>query len=156
MRPLALSILLIVALPASANFDDSTYPAGSLAATVSQLPPVAFETDWFINTASTKRRVTVTFTGSTRPIRKDHKQLIDRWAKSLRIDPMIAELFETEIEVQEADKTYWLPVQQQLMEPFRKEVVADSFVELYVLLLGGLKNDAIFAVNEFRSQRPSL
>lgn len=156
MRLLALSILLIVALPASANFDDSTYPAGSLAVILSELPPVAFETDWFIDTASTKRRVTVTFTGNTRPIRKDHKELINRWARSLGIDPMIANLFETEIEVQEGEKTFWLPVQQQLMEPFRKEVEADSIVELYVLLLGGLRNDAIFAINEFRSQRPSL
>ena len=49
----------------------------------------------------------------------------------------------------QADSTYWMPIQDILLEPLKSEVPAGASVQLYLLLIGATKVGPVFVINEF-------
>jgi len=61
------------------------------------------------------------------------------------------DLFNTEVEIEQDSTTYWMPLQQSLVESFRREVAPGEKVTLYLLLMGEYKHSAVFAISGFDS-----
>ena len=103
--------------------------------------------------ASFPSRVKVRYTGDSRKISVERKQLIGDWIKTRQMDAQIGELFESEWKFVENGVEYWLPVQKQVASYFDKELKKGETVLLYVVIAGGRKTagkwDWVILVNEF-------
>ena len=99
-------------------------------------------------------RVTVRYLGKKRDLNQKRGTLIfDMWGKALQKDPgQLRRVFQKEIQVQDGQKTYWLPIQNVLLDPLEKEVGENGTVELWVLFIGAIERDFVFLVNEFQAQ----
>ena len=150
MRALLLSCLLLVATAPclAADFDYGAYQDSSLASAGSNLN-ISPEITWWLDAAHSKFHTVATFTGQVRPIPTETQVLINRWAKAMGHGETTAALFTSEIEVQQGNEVYWLPVQEQLVDALRGEVPAGRQVHLYFLLIGAYKLVPVFGVNEF-------
>jgi len=58
-------------------------------------------------------------------------------------------MFKQQMEIKEDKQLYWMPIQDVLVAPFKKEVTAGGQVDLYVLLMGAYRRAPVFAVSEF-------
>ncbi|WP_440225651.1 hypothetical protein ACQQ2N_10415 [Dokdonella sp. MW10] len=157
LRALAMSCLLVAhATPVLASgFDYAAYREASLAAVGSRLD-VPAGTTWWLDAAHYRFHTVVDFTGQVRVVRDEHRFLVERWAKAMGHGDAVAAMFTSkEIEVRQDDKTYWVPVQKQLIAAFRAEVPAGSEVRLYLILIGAHDGAPVFGVNEFAVARPS-
>lgn len=132
----------------AADFDYGAYKDASIAAAGSDLD-IAPEVTWWLDAAHPMFHTVATYTGNVRPIARETKGLIDRWAKAMQHGPQISGLFTSEIEVQQGDTRYWLPIQSQLIKPLREEVRAGQAAHFYILLVGAYKQVPVFIVNEF-------
>lgn len=98
-------------------------------------------------------RATVIYTGEMRTIGPERKFFIEMWGKASGVDPvMLAGAFEKEIQVQEDDRRYWLPIQNVLIPHLQKEVKKNGWVTLFVVFIGATGEDRVFLVNEFGEQ----
>ena len=151
MKLIALCILLLMASSASADdFDYSAYQATSLAAVIASanIDPRA---DYYFDVALPRYRTVGTFTGNSRAI--DHRvgDFISMWAYTDQLPTTYREIFNTEVELKQDSKTYWMPIQQSLVEFFRREVEAGHKVTLYLLFMGEYNHSAVFAICGFDS-----
>src|SRR5262245_48894292 len=98
-------------------------------------------------------RVKVTYTGEVRKISATRKQFIADWAKTRQLSKDLVALFDEELLFKEGKVEYWLPVQQQVIPYFQKELKVGDSVELYLIWIGARRElgvtDWIFLVNEF-------
>jgi hypothetical protein len=89
-----------------------------------------------------------------RKILPQRKELIERWGEAFNINPHIIQIFQYEMLFLEDSTEYWLPVQNQLLPLFQKELKKGDKVDLFVMAIGTLtypdKTDWVFIVNEFR------
>lgn len=94
------------------------------------------------------------YTGSSRPVSKDKKNLFKLWQGSVGYDPEILTLLENEYLFKECDKEYWIPVQKQVAAYFPKEMKAGDMITLYLMAVGGLKVtekwEFVYLVNEYQ------
>ena len=99
-------------------------------------------------------RVTVRYLGKRRDLKPKRGMFIsDMWGKALGKDrEMLARTYQKEIQVEENGRTYWLPIQNILLEPLEKEVGKNGTVELWVAFIGSIEEDLVFLVNEFQAQ----
>ncbi len=99
-------------------------------------------------------RVTVRYLGKTRDLNKQRGTLIfDMWGKAFGKDrEMLARTFQKEIQIQENNKTYWLPIQNVLLDPLEKEVGKNGTLELWILFIGAIEEDSVFLVSEFQAK----
>lgn len=150
MKALLLSCLLLIptATCMAGDFDYGAYQDSSLASVGSNLD-ISPEITWWLDAAHSKFHTVATFTGQVRPIPDETRGLIDHWAKAMGHGKAIAAMFTSEIEVQQGNEVYWLPIQEQLVGALREEVPAGREVHLYVLLIGAYKLAPVFGVNEF-------
>jgi len=151
MKLVALSILLLIATSASADdFDYSAYQPTSLA----QVIPGAYvdpRADYYFDSALPRYKTVGTFTGKTRPVAPRIGDFIAMWAKTGQLPEAYRDLFNTEVEIEQDSTTYWMPLQQSLVESFRREVAPGEKVTLYLLLMGEYKHSAVFAISGFDS-----
>jgi len=106
-------------------------------------------------------RVEASWNGETRLISKDMSELIKLYDDVLRPkltkDVSFHDMFKTEVLVTDNDREFWLPIQEHILEAFKKEVGPVKKVRLYVLYLGCVaKRPAPVAVviSEFQAARP--
>ncbi len=105
--------------------------------------------DRVINTAEEKYRVQVTHLGGRRPLPESTRTLIVDWARAVGVESQLISAFKQEIEVAEAGKSYWLPVQDVLLPHMGRELAAGDSVRLYVMWIGYVETRWVFLVNEF-------
>lgn len=84
-------------------------------------------------------RARVQFSGSSRPISSDHKDLIKTWEKLQNVDRKLTSLYENEFLFKECDKEYWIPMQKKVSESLLKEARANDTITLFVVHIGGRK-----------------
>ena len=109
------------------------------------------EADYTIEAGNFQYEVIATWTGKHRELRASTLGLIERWVKALRKSPDVAKLFEHEVELSAGGVSYWLPIQNSLVEPFVREVQPQARLKLFIMYIGALKSDKLFIINEFRS-----
>lgn len=99
-------------------------------------------------------RTTSIYMNIIRKILPQRKELIERWGEAFNINPHIIQIFQYEMLFLEDSTEYWLPVQNQLLPLFQKELKKGDKVDLFVMAIGTLtypdKTDWVFIVNEFR------
>ena len=104
-------------------------------------------------------RARVTFTGESRPLPAERKELIELWVGTYGIDERYLKLFENEFLFKEGSDEHWLPVQTPVSKYFDKELRKGDEVEVYVQFVGGKREKGsdktvwIFLMNEF--QKPT-
>lgn len=149
MRTALLPLLLFVTSSAlAADFDYGAYQPAKLAEVASSLD-VDPRADYWFAADYPRYHTQATFTGKIRPIDPGVKTFIAMWIKATGHPVTDAKMFRTQVEIKQDDAVYWLPIQQVLVEPLKKEVAAGGQVDLYVLLMGAYKHTPVFAVNEF-------
>lgn len=84
-------------------------------------------------------RARAQFTGSSRPISSDHKDLIRTWEKLQNVDRKVTSLYENEFLFKECDKEYWIPMQRKVSENILKEAKVNDMITLFVIHIGGRK-----------------
>ena len=98
-------------------------------------------------------RVRVIYTGRSREIVPYKKEFISNWLKSRQEDMKYADLFKKEMLFVEDGIDFWIPVQEQVIPYFEKEIKRKEQIILFTIYLGMTKNeknfDPIFVVNDF-------
>ena len=79
------------------------------------------------------------FTGSSRPISQDSKDLMRIWEKLLNVDKKVVSLYETELLFKECNREYWIPIQKKVSEKILDEAKANEMITLFVINVGGRK-----------------
>jgi hypothetical protein len=148
--PLLLALLLFSARAVSAGFDYSAYQPAELAdVTNSIADEVDPRADYWFDASHPKYNSVVTLTGKRRPIAPGLKDFISKWVRTMGHPASDIEMFQTEIEVSQGSTNYWVPIQQQLLEPLDTEVTAGEEVRLYILVMGAYLHTPVFSVAEF-------
>ncbi len=150
MRALLAVLLLATTSFASwgGEFDYASYRSSSLPDAVAQLG-VDPRADYWLDASTPKYQAVAVFTGKTRPISPNTKALMSYWATALPESSGHMALFTVEAEMTQDDSTYWMPIQDILLEPLKSEVPAGASVQLYLLLIGATKVGPVFVINEF-------
>jgi hypothetical protein len=149
MKTLLLLVLLVIAPAAlGAEFDYAAYKDSSIAAAGSNLG-IDPRADYWLDAAHARYHTVGAFTGKIRPLQPGTRSLLQKWAKAMGHGQDTAALFASEIEVRQDGVTYWLPIQQMLVEPLQREVAPGSRAHLYILLVGAYEQVPVFAVSEF-------
>ena len=103
--------------------------------------------DYTIEAGDVKFAVPATYTGERREIGKIRRDLLRRWSKTLQ-HPV--DYCEHEIQVRAGNDSYWLPLQNPLLQPFIQEAPAGSSLRLFIMYIGANSEDRLFVVNEFQ------
>jgi len=105
---------------------------------------------------SFQSRVRVIYTGTSRKVSDQRKELISIWLITLGKPKELLDLFETEYLFTEDKVEYWLPVQKQVASYFGEELKKGDTVTLFVAWLGARREaksvDYIFLTNEFEAK----
>jgi hypothetical protein len=87
-------------------------------------------------------RVRVIYAGSTKPIAKDKKRLIEDWARRFAGSPEhYTKPYETEALFTEEGAERWLVVHKKLLPQLKEELKKGEAVDLFVIRLGGVRSD---------------
>ena len=140
-------VAFFISTVANAGWDD--YKPYTLAAVIAEQPHPS-TADYRTTAGDFPYLVNVGFTGQRRPLLPQKRRVIEQWVKSLRLNPGALSLYEEEFGFLEAGVTYWLPVQQQLISHFAKELKTGDTIRLYVVWIGSTKSESVFLVNEFQ------
>lgn len=106
-------------------------------------------------------RVTVTYTGQSRPISPKRKELINHWLRiwygyDTQVRDKYVKLWDMEFLFTENLIEYWLPVQTPLIQHLQSELKKGDDVTLFVAWVGARKEadkiDWVFFVNEFEKE----
>ena len=85
-------------------------------------------------------KMTVTFSGIARPLSKERRELLDRWAIKFNYDPAYTERYEQEYLFFQNEHKYWIAVQKPVIPYLLKQIKEGKEVELYLLSgVGGLR-----------------
>lgn len=105
---------------------------------------------------SFQSRVKASYTGTSRKVSDQRKEVISLWLKTLGKPKEILYLFENEYLFTEDKVEYWLPVQKQVASYFTKELKNSDTVSLFIVWLGARKDaksvDYVFLTNEFEAE----
>ena len=105
---------------------------------------------------SFQSRAKVTYTGTSRKVSDQRKEVISLWLKTLSKPKEHLDLFENEYLFTEDKVEYWLPVQKQVASYFGEELKKGDTVTVFVAWLGARKDaksvDHIFLMNEFEAE----
>ena len=104
-------------------------------------------------TSMNKYRVTGNYLGSPRKIKFSLRMRINSWARALGVDKFIYGLFTHEIQMMENGKSYWLPVQKNLVPFMQDELSNDQVIDLFVVFIGVFRGSPVFLVNNFKKTR---
>ena len=149
MRTNLLILLLFVATSAAgADFDYGAYQPANLADISGHLD-VDPHADYWFAADFPRYHTQATFTGKMRPIGPGVKAFIKMWIQATGHPAADAEMFKEQVEIKQDAVVYWMPIQQVLVEPLKKEVTIGGQVDLYLLLMGEYKHVPVFSVNEF-------
>lgn len=112
---------------------------------------------FFIMTQTFPTRATLIFAGTVRPIAEDDRQLLVRWAKTMRIDTSLVLDYREEWLFREGQAEYWLPFQEETAESMRPVVQKGDSVTVWAQFFGGVKRGShtswVFPVMRSQSYR---
>lgn len=154
MRALQIALLLGMLLPSMARaFDYDAYKPAVLVQ-VAPKPEVIPDSSvvYHLDAAHSRYKSRVKFTGRIRPLKDDVRYFLSLWIKTMQHSKAYEELFQSEIEVTQGSLSYWMPIQKQLVDPFVGEVGSNGTADVYVLLIGAINREPVFAVSEFEAQ----
>jgi hypothetical protein len=102
---------------------------------------------------SFQSRVSLVYSGESRPLPVEDAVLLDFWRKMLKEQAPLAEEFATEVLFKEGSTERWIVVQKPLLDPLSKEVRSGQTVTGYVIWVGAIKAgkrwEWLFAMNGF-------
>lgn len=165
MRLLLLSLALAALLPAARaaaqeqGFPWHLYTPNTLAAVAREHEADATkypDKGQLVFTAGRPYRVVLVYTGKSRPVPAERKELLKLWAGTYGVGERVVELFEHEYLFKEGGAEHWLPVQGPVTKHFPKELSEGEEVEIYTQFVGGKRDedsgrpDWLFLVNEFQ------
>jgi len=134
----------------AADFDYAAYEDIELSAADVSLP-VDPSVNYLLDAAQPRYHTVATYTGKTRHIDRATKSFIATWVKATKHPRSYRRFFQHEVEIVQGSKTYLMPIQEILLSPFKREVVAGTKVHLYVLLMGAASRAHVFAISEFNA-----
>jgi len=109
--------------------------------------------DYFYTASDFATKATVLYLGKTRTIPPQRADFLARYLGKMRGHPEWVDLYKREILCREGDAEYWLPIQDSVLEYFRKEVAAGTQVYVLATWAGAISvddsTDWVFLVNEF-------
>ena len=148
MNRITMTLLLLgLSMSAAAQeFDYDAYKPATLSQVTTSLP--AHTADWFAD-GHPRFRTRAIFTGRVRQASKELKDFIVCWVEAKGHPVAYAGIFQQEIEISQDGVEYWTPIEDVLLEPLQAEVPPGAPVDLYLLLMGGQRDQAIFAISEF-------
>lgn len=151
----SLFVLLACLLPTASaqEFDHDAYRQSTLADARTSLALDARIAHLY-DAAHSKYRVDATFTGGMRPTDPATTRFISQWVIAMRHPPEYGRMFGLEVEIAQSGTTYWMPIQDSLVGPWKQEATAGGDVELYVLLLGASNQLPVFAISSFSAGTP--
>jgi hypothetical protein len=148
MKNIVLIVTLLLSSFANADFAYTEYKPGTIRSAISALD-IETELDYLFEMGTYKYLISAKYTGNNRKITEPVKNYIVKWARATGKPKETENLFRYEVEIEQERNLYWLPLQEQLFEPFIKEVEAGGSVSLYIMTLGALKQNPILGINEF-------
>lgn len=91
--------------------------------------------------------------GKRRPLSPSTAFIAKEWAEHMGKDPNhpIVRLYRTEVLVSTGGKEWWLPIQEPLLEAWDQEVKPGSSADLFIWFPGGVSEQLVFMVAEFRA-----
>jgi hypothetical protein len=100
-------------------------------------------------------RVRVTYKGSTRPLPKGRKDVLQQWAQRFAGSPEHYTVpYQTEVLFTEDGTEHWLAVRKKLIPQLGKELKVGEAVDLFVIRLGGVRArgewEGVILVESFR------
>ena len=101
-------------------------------------------------------RVTVVYTGESRPIPKQRKWFISTWFGMLRAEQKaLADHYQNEYLYKAGNDEYWLPTSTPITKYFEKELKPGDKMDLYLISIGAYrttekKTDCVLLVEEFQ------
>lgn len=144
------ALAFVGAMASAAQAPDwSDYKAASVAKAWSEASIIK-GADYTVETKNVKYAVEAPYTGQHREVGPARRELLRRWVKALRHATQFAEMFEHEIEVRAGKETFWLPLQNPLVEPFAQEASAGSRLRLHIMYIGAVGADRVFVINRFQ------
>jgi len=156
LRILLPTLLFSVAtLAAGADFDYDAYQPAKLSDVAKSLD-VDPRADYWFAADYPRYHVQATFTGKVRPIDPGVRTFIESWIKTTGHPLADIGMFKQQVEIKEDKQLYWMPIQEVLVAPFKKEVTVGGQVDLYVLLMGAYRRAPVFAVSEFDSAETTV
>lgn len=95
----------------------------------------------------------VTYTGNHRKIGESKSRFIGNFSKIIN-QPALLEMYENEIEVIEQVRSYWIPVQKDVIPYFAKELQIGDIFTIYVRYIGGTQGESerVYLMIEFTSK----
>jgi hypothetical protein len=98
----------------------------------------------------------IQYMDSTRAISRDRMDLIRRWTTSYGLSPRVLEMSEKEMLFREDSLDLWLPVQNTLVQDFKRELRRGDPVTLFIVWVGarGTSEDIdwVFLVYGYRRE----
>lgn len=137
-KPLAASLLLSLLAGNAAYADciDAADTPSRLSQMLDRIPESRQKSGWY--EVSGSLCVSVIWTGELRPVAQQTAHFLDNWIVQMGVAPRVRDAFETEIQVSEHGQSYWLVIQENLMDGLRQDVVAESQVTLQVKRFGAI------------------
>ncbi len=152
---------VVAAMPASAQFHYDDYKPSTLrdVFAIGEKECGGMEQNMVgIPTDKQAFRVEASWNGKTRQISQDMSALIKLYEEILRpkLTKQVSfhDMFKTEVLVTDNGREFWLPIQEQILEAFKKEVAPVKQVRLYVLYLGCAAKKPVpvaVAISEFQA-----
>ena len=140
-------ILFVVITPAHAEFDFDAYPASTFAEInarhADDLLTGSRNNGYTVSTETFKYHIPVSF----------NKAVITAWQTTLRVPDDFVNRYQREFKVVFDKHTYWIPVQEGLLPAMGAELQAGDRFELYIIVIGAIKNRLVFLTTEFKSGR---
>ena len=142
--------VLICTMASSSSFaiDESLFSEISLAA-FEKTHPFPKKEEFQIDTSVHGLKTEALFTGNTRPLSKEKRKALNFLSSIQKENKKLFLLYEDEIEVVQDDKTFWIPVQRQLLPVMKHELKDDQSIWLYVRYMGAAGADRIYLMIHF-------
>ena len=146
MKRSVLTILILCPLVVcAANWD--RYQVKTIGEETSRLSPKGSGT---VIVSETSIRTRVLYRESGRAIEKKKRQFIADWLRKNNLPKEHLALFGSEIQVFEGDKSYWIPIQNGLMDALWKEHGKfPAYIDVYVVLIGFINGEPVMLLNRY-------
>lgn len=150
----ALIVLLACVVFASAQEDPLLqYSPGTIPGLASELLKTTKKSgDQVFVTESYMIKTRLAYSGSSRKVSEKKKAFLTKWLKDNQYPAVM--LPSDEYQFTEGDRSYWLVLQNIVAPHFVQEIKPGSAVDLYVILLGSVKEEGhqsfVILINEFK------
>jgi hypothetical protein len=112
----------------------------------------------FLATSLLESKMSVTFTGKSRPIPKERLGFISTWVNMLGHPKEYEKLYQREFLYKEGKDEYWLPTQEPVTKYFDKELKEGDEMTLFLIAIGAYKSgekeiDCVLLVEEYQKPK---